>query len=116
MALEMRVEMLEERLRDTVVLLHSFSDRLNKVEDVMVEDLDTEGEAAASSSSSDFGPVKNMVVIPVPGPSVIHTLTPIPDMYIPPSVCLSLSPLYVQAQEEDPIHSGVLEYWAGPDA
>ena len=33
-ALETRVEELEQRLRDTIVLLRSFSDRLNKVEDV----------------------------------------------------------------------------------
>ena len=82
----------------------------------MVEDSDAKGEAAASSSSLDFGPVENMVAIPVPGPSVIHTLTPIPDIFIPLSVCSSPSPLYVQAWEEDPVHSGVPEYWAGPDA
>ena len=86
MALEVRVEELEQRLRDTVVLLCSFSDSLNKVEDLMVEDSDVEGEAAASLSSLDFGPVENMVVIPIPGPSVIHILTPIPDVFIPPYV------------------------------
>ena len=67
--------------------MRSFSGHLNEVEDAMVEDSDAEVEAAASSSSSDFGPVENMVAIPVPGPSVIHTLTPIPDAFIPPSVC-----------------------------
>ena len=114
-ALEARVGELEQRLRDTAVLLCFFSNCLNKVEDVMMEESDAKGEAAASLSSLDFGPVENMVAIPVPGPSVIHTLTPIPDTYIPPSVHSSPSPLYVQAQEEDLIYSGVLEYWAGPD-
>ena len=115
-ALEARVEMLEERLRDTVVLLQSFSNHLNEVEGAMVEDPDTKGEAAASSSSLDFGPTENMVAIPVPGPLVIHTLTPISDVFIPPSVCSSPSPPYVQAWEEDPVYSGVPECWAGPDA
>ena len=75
-----------------------------------MEDSDAEGEPAASSSSSDIGPVENMVVIPIPGPSVIHTLTPIPDTYIPLSVHSSPSPLYVKAWEEDPVHSGVPEF------
>ena len=82
----------------------------------MVEDSDAKGEVAASSSSSDFGPMENMVAIPVPSPSVIHTLTPIPDTFVPLFVYLSPSPLYVESQAEDPVHSGVLEYWAGPDA
>ena len=110
------MEELEQRLRDTVVLMSSFSDHLVEVEDAIMEDLDAEGEAAASLSSLDFGLVENMVAIPAPAPSVIHTLTPIPDTYIPPSVHSSPSPLYVQAQEEDLVHSGVPEYWAGPDA
>ena len=114
-ALEARVEELEQRLRDTVVLLWSFSDHLVEVEDTMMEESDAEGEAAASSSLSDFGLVENMVAIPVPGPLVIHTLIPVPDMFIPLSVCSSPSPPYVQAWEEDPVHSGVPEYWAGPD-
>ena len=99
-----------------VVLMSSFSDCLMEVEDAIMEESNAEGEAAASSSSLDFGPVENMVAIPVPGPSVIHTLTPIPDVYIPQSVHSSPSPPYVEAWEEDPIHSGVPEDWAGPDA
>ena len=114
--LETKVEELEQRLRVTVVLMSSFSDHLVEVEDIIMEDSDAEGEAVASSSLSDFGPVENMVAIPVPGPSVIHTLTPISDTYIPLSVHSSPSPPYVQVWEEDLVHSGVLEYWAGPDA
>ena len=105
--LETKVEELEQRLKDTVVLMSSFSDCLVEVEDTMMEDSDAEGEAAASSSLLDFGLVENMVIIPVSGPLVIHTLTPISDAFIPPSV---------QVQKEDPVHSGVPEYWAGPDA
>ena len=113
-ALEVRVEELDQRLRDTVILLQSFSNHLTEVEDVIMES-NAEGEVAASSSSSDIGLVENMMAIPIPGPLVIHTLTPVPDAYIPPSVHSSPSPLYLQAQEEDPVHSGVPEFWAGPD-
>ena len=100
---------LKERLRDTITLLSSLNNRVMELEDTVMED--TEGEEAGSSSS-DFGPVENMVAIPVPTPSVIHTLIPVetPVAFIPPTLCESPSPLYVQAQEEDPVYSGVLEY------
>ena len=114
--LEVKVVTLEERLRDTVVLMSSFSSHLMEVEDAMMEESGSDGNAVALASSSEFGPVENMVVILVPAPLVIHTLTPIPDTYIPPSVHSSASPPYAQAWEEDPVHSGVPEYWAGPDA
>ena len=62
---------------------------------------DANGDEVRSSSSSDFGPVENMVVIPIPAPSVIHTLIPVdvPEAFIPPSLPLSPSPLYVKAWE-----------------
>ena len=65
-SLETKVEELEMRLRDTVVLMSSFSNCLVEVEDAIMDESDAEGEAVASSSSLDFGPVENMVAIPVP--------------------------------------------------
>jgi hypothetical protein len=114
--LEVKVATLEEWLQDTVMLLSSLNNRVMELEDTVMEEADAEGEEARSSSLSDFGPVENMVAIPVPTPSVIHTLIPIPDTYIPPSVRSSPSPLYVQALEEDLVHSGVPEYWADLEA
>ena len=111
---ETKVATLEERLQDTVILLSSLNNHVIELEDSVMEEEDAEREEVASSSSSDFGPVENMVAIPVPAPSVIHTLIPVPDAYIPPSVRLLPSP-YVQAWEEDPIHSGVPEYWVNPE-
>jgi hypothetical protein len=63
-----------------------------------------------------------MVAIPVPGPSVIHTLVVIPEEFVPPilrpssAVPSTPSPEYVQALEDDPAHDGTLEYWADPVA
>ena len=81
-----------------------------------------EGDAEVlSSSSSDLDPVENMVVIPVPAPSIIHMLVEIPEDFIPPvlhlssSVTSTPSPKYVQVLEEDPSHTGVPEYWADPE-
>ena len=74
-----------------------------------------------SSSSSDLDPVENMVAMPVPALSVIHTLVEIPEEFVPPvlwsssSVASTLSPEYVQALEEDLSHIGVPEYWADPE-
>jgi hypothetical protein len=45
----------------------------------MMEDSEGVQEEVASSSSSDLDPVENMVAIPVPAPSVVHTLVEIPD-------------------------------------
>jgi hypothetical protein len=79
---------------------------------------DAEGDVVlSSSSSSDVEPVENMVAIPVPAPSVVNFLVPIkvPEEFIPPSLCSTPSPPYVQAIEDDPLHDGVLEYWVDPE-
>ena len=114
--LEVKVATLEERLRDTIILLSSLNNQVMELEDSVMEDResDTVGEEVGSSSSSEFGLMENMVAIPVPAPSMVHTLIPVPDVYIPLSVHMSPSPPHVQAQEEDPVHSGVPEYWANP--
>ena len=120
--LEAKVASLEARLEhslahtaDLAALLFSLQSHVQEVEDAVMADSeeDANGDEVRSSSSSDFGPVENMVAIPVPVPSVIHTLIPVdvPEVFIPPSLHLSPSPLYVEAWEEDPIHDGVLEYW-----
>jgi hypothetical protein len=75
-----------------------------------------------SSSSSNLDPIENMVAIPVPAPSIIHTLVAIPEEFIPPifrassAVLLTPSPEYVQALEDDPAHDGTPEYWVDPEA
>jgi hypothetical protein len=92
---------------------------VEEIEDVMIEDsdVDAEGDTALSTSSSDIDLVENMVVIPIPVPSTIHgALIPIevPEGFIPPSLCSTPSPPYVQAWEDDPLHNGVPEYWVDP--
>jgi hypothetical protein len=63
-----------------------------------------------------------MVAIPVPAPSVIHTLVAIPEEFVPPilqsssAVPSTPSPEYVQALEDDPAHDETPEYWADPEA
>ena len=63
-----------------------------------------------------------MVVIPIPAPSIVHTLVEIPEEFIPPvlrsslSVMSTPSPEYVQALEEDLLSYGVPEFWADPEA
>jgi chromosome segregation ATPase len=127
--LETKVPGLEERLEHTLThvanlaaLLLSVQSRVTEVEDAVMADAEEDGDGEVlSSSSSDLDPVENMVAIPIPGPSVIHTLVEIPEEFIPPilqlssSVPLTPSPLYVQAPEEDPSHNGVPEYWADPE-
>jgi hypothetical protein len=122
-----RVTSLEEKLENTMGmvallsgLVHSNWDCVNNLEDVVMEESDdnAEGEMASSSSSTDVELVENMVAIPVPAPSVIHqSLIPIkvPEEFIPPSLHSTPSPPYVQVQEEDLLHSGVLEYWVDPE-
>ena len=48
--------------------------------------------------------------------SAIYTLIPVdtPEEFIPPSLCGTPSPPYIQDRDEDPVHDGVLEYWADP--
>jgi hypothetical protein len=90
--LETKVSGLEERLEHTLTrmanlaaLLLSIQSRVTEVEDAVMADSeeDVEGEVL-SSSSSDLDPVENMVAIPIPGLSVIHTLVEIPEEFIPP--------------------------------
>ena len=63
-----------------------------------------------------------MVVIPIPAPSVVHTLVEVPEEFVPPilrsssSVASTPSPEYVQVLEEDPASYGVPEFWADPEA
>jgi chromosome segregation ATPase len=128
--LEGKVAFLEEKIlnclnyqQDTVALALSLQGRIVELEDAMMEDSETAAdEVASSSSSSDLDPVENMVAIPIPAPSVIHTLVEIPEEFVPPilrsssSVASTPSPEYVQALEEDPSHVGVPEYWADPEA
>jgi hypothetical protein len=124
-ALEEKLRQTQERLEHTLThtanlaaLLLSVQSRVSEVEDaVMVEsEDDAEGETALSSSSSDVDPVENMVAIPVPAPSIIHMLVEIPEEFVPPILRPPSSPPYVQAAEEDPLHNGVPEYWADPEA
>jgi hypothetical protein len=85
--------------------------RMLEIEDVVMSDSkDANGEL--SDSSTDIDLVENMVVIPIPGPSVVHTLVPADSEYIPPILRGTPSPLYIAEQAEDPEHHSVLEYWA----
>jgi chromosome segregation ATPase len=127
-ALEEKVAFLEEKLTDSLLrsadlvnLVLTLQGRIAEVEDAVMEESEG-GEEVVSSSSSDLDPVENMVAIPIPGPSVIHTLVAINEEFIPPilrpsSVVPSTpSPEYVQALEDDLSHDGVPEYWADPEA
>jgi paraquat-inducible protein B len=127
--LEVKVTFLEEKLLNSlthtanlVTLILSVQACVAEVEDAVMEESEEGGEEVASSSSSDLDPVENMVAIPVPAPSAIHTLVEIPEEFVPPILRLSSSvpstpsPEYVQALEDDPAHDGTLEYWADPEA
>jgi hypothetical protein len=128
-ALEEKVAFLEEKLTDS--LLHSsdlvnlvltLQNRVGEIEDAVMEESKGSGQEVVSSSSSDLDPIENMVAIPVPAPSIIHTLVVIPEEYIPPVLRPSLSvpstpsPEYVQALEDDLAYDGTPEYWADPEA
>jgi hypothetical protein len=128
--LETKVAGLEEKLEITIAhvanlasLLLSVQSRVAEVEDAVMADSEEDvGEEVLSSSSSDVDSVENVVVIPVPAPSSIHTLVEIPEEFIPPILWPSLSvpstpsPEYVQVLEDDPAHNGTPEYWADPEA
>jgi hypothetical protein len=127
--LEAKVAFPEEKLTDSLLrmsdltnLVLSIQSRVAEVEDAVMEESEGSGAEVVSSSSSDLDPVENMVAIPVPAPSVIHTLVEIPEEFVPPilrlssSVPLTLSPEYVQALEDDPAHDGTPEYWVDPEA
>jgi hypothetical protein len=127
--LEAKVAFLEEKLVnslnhtvDLVCLVVSVQSCVSELEDAVMEESEEDGQEVVSSSSSDLDPVENMVAIPVPAPSVIHTLVEIPEEFIPPilqstsAVPSTPSPEYVQALEDDPAHDGTPEYWADPEA
>ena len=126
--LEEKVAFLEEKITncllhqaDMVNLVLALQVRLAQVEDAMMEESEEEDAEVLSSSSSDLDPVENMVAIPIPAPSIVHTLVAIPEEFIPPilrtssSVMSTLSPEYVQVLEEDPLHAGVPKFWADPE-
>jgi hypothetical protein len=128
-ALEAKVAFLEEKLTnlllcssDLVNLVLALQSRVTEVEDAVMEESEGSGGEVVSSSSSDLDPVENMVAIPIPGPSVIHTLVAIPEEFVPlilrssSAVPSTPSPEYVQALEDDPAHDGTPEYWADPEA
>jgi hypothetical protein len=54
-----------------------------------------------------------MVVIPIPAPSMVHSLVlvKVPLEFVPPVLHSSPSPLYVEAWKEDLMHDGVLGFW-----
>jgi hypothetical protein len=127
--LEEKVAFLEEKLTDS--LLHSsdlvnlvltLQNRVGEIEDAVMEESEGSGPEVVSSSSSDLDPIENMVAIPVPAPSIVHTLVAIPEEYIPPvlqsssAVPSTPSPEYVQVLEDDPAHGGTPEFWADPEA
>jgi hypothetical protein len=127
--LEAKVAFLEEKLMDSFLHMSDLTNlvvylqsRVSEVEDAIMEESEDDGGEVASSSSSDLDPVENLVAIPVPGPSVIHTLVVIPEEFVPPilrpssAVPSTPSPEYVEAVEDDPVHDGTPEYWADPEA
>jgi hypothetical protein len=128
-ALEEKVAFLEEKLTDLLLrsadlvnLVLTLQNRVGEIEDAVMEEVEGDGQEVVSSSSSDLDPIENMVAIPVPAPSIVHTLVAIPEEYIPPilrpssAVPSTLSPEYVQALEDDPAHDGTPECWADPEA
>jgi hypothetical protein len=128
-ALEAKVAFLEEKLTDTLLcsanlvnLVLTLQNHIGEIEDAVMEESEGSGQEVVSSSSSDLDPIENMVAIPVPAPSIIHTLVAIPEEYIPPilrpssAVLSTPSPEYVQALEDDLAHDGTPECWADPKA
>jgi paraquat-inducible protein B len=83
--LEAKVGFLEEKLVNSlthtanlVTLILSVQARVAEVEDAVMEESEEGDAEVVSSSSSDLDPIENMVAIPVPAPSVVHTLVEIP--------------------------------------
>jgi hypothetical protein len=93
--------------------------RVGELEHAVMGDVneDVEGDTVVLSSSSEFNPVENMVAIPIP-PPVVHMLIPVEvsKAFIPLSLQTTRSPPYVVDCLEDPVHDGVPEYWADPEA
>jgi hypothetical protein len=90
-ALEEKVAFLEEKLTDSLLrlsdlvnLVLTLQNRVGEIEDAVMEESEGSGPEVVSSSSSDLDPIENMVAIPVPAPSIVHTLVAIPEEYIPP--------------------------------
>jgi hypothetical protein len=110
------------RMSDLTNLVISLQSRVSEVEDAVMDESKDDGGEVVSSSSSDLDPVENLVAIPVPAPSIIHTLVEIPEEFVPPilrpssAVPSTPSPEYVEAVEDDLVHDGVPEYWADPEA
>jgi uncharacterized protein YoxC len=128
-ALEAKVAFLEEKLTDSLLrssdlvnLVLALQNRVGEIEDAVMEESEGSGPEVESSSSADLDPIENMVAIPVPALSIIHTLVAIPEEFIPPilqsssAVPSTPSPEYVQALEDDLAHDGIPEYWADPEA
>jgi hypothetical protein len=128
-ALEAKVAFLEEKLTDSLLrssdlvnLVLTLQNRVGEIEDAVMEESEGSGPEVVSSSSSDLDPIENMVAIPVPAPSIVHTLVAVPEEFVPPilrsspGIPSTPSPEYVQALEDDPAHDGTLEYWADPEA
>jgi hypothetical protein len=122
--LETKVASLEERLEHTLAhtanlatLLLSVQRQVGEVEDAIMDESeeDAEGDMVVSSSLSDLDPMENVVAIPIPAPTIIHTLVEIPEEFIPPSFHSTPSPLYILAWGDDLLHDGVPEYWADPE-
>jgi hypothetical protein len=88
--LEAKVTGLEEKLEITIAhvanlasLLLSIQSCVVEVEDAVMEESEDDGGEVVSSSSSNLDPVENLVAIPVPAPSAIHTLVEIPEEFVP---------------------------------
>jgi hypothetical protein len=116
-SLEERLEHILSHIANPAGVVTNLQTRVGELEDVVMEEADGEGDTAVSTSSSEFDPVENMVVIPIP-PPVIHTLIPVElsEAFIPPSLQTSPSPPYVEVHEEDLVHDGVPEYWVDTGA
>ena len=123
--MEGRIASLEEKLENSLglivllsMLVTSVQTCVGDLKDAVMEESDAKGEVVSlSSSSTDMELVENLVAIPVPAPSIIHTLVPVKFLleYIPLSLHSTPSPPYVQAREDDPLHNGVPEYWVNPE-
>jgi predicted transcriptional regulator len=116
--LEAKLEAALEAISSLMTLVISLQGRVGELEDAVMEEAsDVDGEGtAASTSLSEFDPVENMVAIPIPPPIVTLIPIEVPEAFIPPSLRMTPSPLYVASREEDPENNGVPEYWADPAA
>jgi hypothetical protein len=89
-ALEEKVTFLEEKLTDSLLrssdlvnLVLALQSRVMEVEDAVMEESEGSGQEVVSSSSSGLDPIGDVVEIPVPAPSIIHTLVAIPEEFVP---------------------------------